>query len=287
MFDMRYHIASLVAVFLALAVGIILGTVISDKGVLVEQQKSLAEKLEKDFERLRTESAKLMIEVQRDEQFVKESIFPLIKDKLSGQNVAVVITSPIDNKLKRSIFEIIQRSGATYSCITLNLPWNLEDKALQEKILPIIQPVQGGGTVQERLVLRLADFYSSAPNTPTAETKVLQELAKTGVLGIDVMPAVQPTAVLVIGGSDGENTCKEVDGVFIDRLKANKVRVVGAETTVKKISYMNTYQRSGIPTIDNIDEGRGQLSTVLALAGASGNFGIKPTANQLIPTLTP
>lgn len=281
MFDMRYHITSLVAVFLALAIGIILGTVIVDKGILVEQQTSLVERLEKDFERLRTENAKLSTDLRRDEQFAKESFFPLIKDRLAGQSVAVVITSPIDNALKRSISEAMQKSGATFSLMTLNLPWKVDDKAVQDRVQPHILPVQGS-TLQERLLFRVADHYSAPPG----DNKVLLDFAAAGLLSIDVLQAVQPTSMMIVGGSDGENMVKEVDRVLIERLKANKIRTVGVETRSRKISYMNAYQRSGIPTVDNIDERIGQVSAVYALAGVNGNFGIKPTANQLIPALS-
>ncbi len=53
MFDMRYHIASLVAVFLALTVGIVLGTAIVNRGVLVRQQNALVGSLRTEFASLR------------------------------------------------------------------------------------------------------------------------------------------------------------------------------------------------------------------------------------------
>ncbi|MCL4499936.1 MAG: copper transporter [Chloroflexi bacterium] len=291
MFDMRYHIVSLVAVFLALAVGIVLGSVIVDKGTLVEQQKSLVGKLEKDFADLRSENARLNGEVQRDEQYAKQSFYPLTKDRLAGQHIAVIFTSPVDNTTKRTVLDALHWSGATYSSVSINQSWNLDDKNVQDKVMADVQG-SPGQTLRERLLNRLADFYLAPP----ADNKVLLDYAAAGLIGADALPApqpngqpaVQPNAVLLVGGSDGKNTVKEVDGVLIDRLKgAGKVRLVGVETSARKVSYMNAYQRSGIATVDNIDERSGQVSMIFALAGASGNFGTKPTANQPIPTMAP
>lgn len=277
---MRYHIASLVAVFLALAVGIILGTVIVDKGVLVDQQKAMVERLEKDFERLRTENATLNSELRKRDQYVKESLFSLIKDKLTGQNVIIIATSPTDGSIMRSIQEAIRRAGASEATISLNLPLKLEEKTIQEKLSPHIQQIQGS-TIQEKVLKRLADYCSSAPG----DNKILVDFASAGLVSVNSLPQVQPTAALIVGGSDGGDSSREIDAVLIERLRANKVRVVGVEPKSRKLSYMGLYQRLGIPTVDNVDEEIGLLSTVLALAGADGNFGAKSTANKLMPAI--
>lgn len=279
MFDIRYHIASLVAVFLALAIGIILGTVIVDKGIMVDQQKALVEKLEKDFEKLRTENAKLALEGKHYEQYARESFLPLIKDRLLGKNVAVIVTSTVDDSVKNSVFETLKRAGATYSCITINQPWSFEDKKVLDKITLHIQGVQAP-TVRERVLIKLADYYTMPPG----DNKLLIDFSTAELIRIDVMPTAQPSAALIIGGSDGKNLVSDVDLVLIDRLKS-KLRIVGTETVLRKTSYMNAYQRAGIPTVDDIDEKIGQISAIFALAGADGNFGIKPTANQLVPAM--
>jgi len=53
--DIRYHIASLVAVFLALGLGILIGASLLDEGRLVESQEKLIVGLEKRFDTLQAE----------------------------------------------------------------------------------------------------------------------------------------------------------------------------------------------------------------------------------------
>lgn len=281
MLDMRYHIVSLVAVFLALSIGIIVGTVIVDKGTLDKGQKTLVAKLEKEFGDLRAENAKLNSKVNQSDQYAQQTYSQLIKDRLEGQNIAVVITSPIDVAIKRSVLEALHAAGATYSCVSLSQSWNLDDKAVLTRVTPYIAGVEGE-SAQQRLLYKLADFYAAPPG----DSKLLADCAQLGLLSVEVDNTARPSAVLLIGGSDERNSVNEVDVQLIERLKANKVRVVGTETTTRKTSYMSAYQRAGISTVDDVDERAGQVSTIFMLAGASGNFGIKPTASQLVPSMS-
>ena len=53
MIDLRYHIATIIALFLALAVGILIGSTIVGDDLLVEQQKKSIDRLEEQFLSLR------------------------------------------------------------------------------------------------------------------------------------------------------------------------------------------------------------------------------------------
>lgn len=280
MFDMRYHIVSLVAVFFALSIGIILGTVIGDEGVLVKNQNTIVKNLEKKFDDLRAENAKLSVAIKQNEQYAQQTYSQLITNRLAGQNIAVIITQPIDVAIKRSVLESLQVAGATYSCVSFKQPWTLADKALLAQVNPLISGVEGD-SAQQRLLFKLADYYAAPPG----ESKFLADCQKAGLLSIEAESAARPSAVLLIGGSDDRTSANEVDIQLIERFKTNKIRVVGTETTARKTSYMSAYQRAGISTVDDIDERAGQVSTIFMLAGASGNFGIKPTASQLVPSM--
>lgn len=49
---------------------------------------------------------------------------------------------------------------------------------------------------------------------------------------------------------------------------------------------MKEYQHNHISTVDNIDTVPGQMAMVLALNGQSGHYGIKSTAQKLLPDLS-
>jgi hypothetical protein len=48
---------------------------------------------------------------------------------------------------------------------------------------------------------------------------------------------------------------------------------------------MQEYQSVHIPTVDNVDQSTGIISTIFTLSGLDGNFGVKKTAEQLLPTI--
>ena len=52
MYNLRYHIASLVAVFLALSVGLLLGTVVAERGMITDQTGALVADLQARFDEI-------------------------------------------------------------------------------------------------------------------------------------------------------------------------------------------------------------------------------------------
>ena len=61
---------------------------------------------------------------------------------------------------------------------------------------------------------------------------------------------------------------------------------VGAETTGDDPSSIPFFDDRGIPTVDSVDLLSGRVALVYALTGAaSGNFGVKDTADSLLPDL--
>jgi hypothetical protein len=94
------------------------------------------------------------------------------------------------------------------------------------------------------------------------------------------------SSAVIIGGSNTNQDPLKTDLPLAAQLKAMKVRVIGVETSEAKKSYVKTYQAAGIPTVDNINQPTGIISAVFALGSQDGNFGIKGTAGQLMPTYT-
>ena len=90
MYNLRYHIASLVAVFLALAMGLLLGTIVVERGVLSDQQTTLVAGLQKDFSQIRAESAALKTANDALSAFAGEAAPKLVDGALTGRTVLVI-----------------------------------------------------------------------------------------------------------------------------------------------------------------------------------------------------
>ena len=60
---------------------------------------------------------------------------------------------------------------------------------------------------------------------------------------------------------------------------------VGVETSSDDSSSISFFQSNGLASVDDVDLTAGKLATVFALLGADGSFGVKGSADQLLPDL--
>ncbi len=66
---------------------------------------------------------------------------------------------------------------------------------------------------------------------------------------------------------------------------AANVPAVGVELSGTEPSQIPWYKGKGISSVDDLDSLAGQAALVYALAGARGSFGIKSTADSLLPSI--
>jgi hypothetical protein len=82
-----------------------------------------------------------------------------------------------------------------------------------------------------------------------------------------------------------EANMDELEAGVIRGLLDAGVRVVGAEREDTEPSSIEFFDGEGLATVDSIDQLPGKVALVLALDGADGNFGVKDTADSLLPDL--
>ncbi|MFA7175384.1 MAG: copper transporter [Kiritimatiellia bacterium] len=94
---MRYHLGSLVAVFLALGLGIIIGITLNSDGKLVNEQAALLDAIEAQLTQLKTEKVQMeqdALKAVTDTAFYREfaeALLPsFITERLTGRSVAVI-----------------------------------------------------------------------------------------------------------------------------------------------------------------------------------------------------
>jgi hypothetical protein len=131
-FDFRYHVVSLAAVFLALVVGIVVGVGLSGQGIVQESEREnlnnqiadLNARLEaKDFELEQREAA---------EQFVTASYAAVMDGRLAGKRVAVVYVGSPD-RTRGAVEQAITDAGGTLVRLSaLKVP--VDDSALAQTI---------------------------------------------------------------------------------------------------------------------------------------------------------
>jgi hypothetical protein len=258
---------------------------IGENGAVSQPQKTLVERIEADFNRLRAENRLLNEEAQANDKFQRAAMPVLISGQLVQKNVAIVVTTSLDSSLQKVLANVFEMAGARLvSTTTLAANLGLEKKENVEKVNALLGttglPVR---QLKGRLLGEIAKQLVTGQNP-----KFIGELAASGIITTDGVYDIPINAVVVVGGSE-ENKKGDPESIDIPLLKALlefNIQVVGTETTTVKVSYIPVYQRVGISTVDNIDSPVGEIALVYVLKGETGSFGIKPTAQQPVPSLT-
>jgi hypothetical protein len=112
MFDFRYHVASLAAVFLALVVGIVIGVGLSGQGVVRESERfRLNEQL--DLRQAQLDAARSRLQQQEAaERFVEAAYPTVMARRLAGKRIVVVFVGRADES-RSAITQAIQDAGGT------------------------------------------------------------------------------------------------------------------------------------------------------------------------------
>ena len=285
----RYHVGSLLAVFLALLLGVLVGIGLTSRPEEFEQRQAELdlkyEELQKAHEQ---DTANLQQQLREQETVSKEAVAAVIAGRLPGKRVAIILNHDFGrDRFPDALRALVTQSGAVLTSTTtitrdfVTLPAEVKEKV--ERRLLLYPPP---GTHIRSLI---AEAF--AKDLARGRPALVSELVGAGLLragaGSDYSKAVD--AVVVVGGlaSSGQGAADRIDLPLIDALLKERVRVVACESTAAQVSCIPVYESAGIPTVDNADTLAGRMSLVLALAGAEGNFGVKETADRLLPQVPP
>lgn len=114
MIDFRYHLVSIVAVFLALAVGIVLGST-ELRGAAFSALDRTSSALSAKLEAADNENSALQQQVQGDRQFAQAAEPVLLKHLLDSKRVVIVTTPGAPSSVVNGIKNGLSDAGATVS----------------------------------------------------------------------------------------------------------------------------------------------------------------------------
>ncbi|NLB89358.1 MAG: copper transporter [Syntrophomonadaceae bacterium] len=291
MIDIRYHIASIVAVFLALGLGVLIGSTIVGDDLLVNQQKKLLDRLEEQFTLFREREEQLVLEnnykdqiISNYENYSQALLPPLVKDKLADEVLAIVVTGNTD--IPSGLVNSISIAGAQVASKTIVLSnLNLADNEINHKLIDYYN-LEPSETNPDLLRQYIAGSVA-AVLLDQGDQGIIEFLQENDLINFTGNFSTPITGVIIVGGTNSLEThfAKSFDQSLIEHLLDNGIRVFGVEGSQVEYSYMTDYQQNNITTIDNIDLSPGQISLVFAIEGEPGNYGVKPTAHKFMPSL--
>jgi Copper transport outer membrane protein, MctB len=287
-FDLRYHVASLTAVFFALVIGILVGVALASHGLGNTERKRLERAVDDANRRaVRAEDtvAALTEDGSVDAAFVDKAYKAVMTDRLQGKRIAVLFVGKVNDALRKSIKDTVtDGGGASLRLRALNVP---VDEAAIDGILdghPQLAAYAGHDNLGD-LGRALADEFVLGGDTPlwdALQDKLVEERSgnkRRTADGVVIVRTAQPQA---------DGTARFLHGLFRG-LADSPVPVVGVEASDAKPSAVPTFRSySTISTVDDIDKAVGRVALALLLADApTGSYGVKKTATDVLPDVVP
>jgi hypothetical protein len=284
MYNLRYHVASLVAVFLALTVGLLLGTVVAERGTLDEGSRAMVEDLQRQFKALQTENTQLSTDLDRAAGFSSDVAPALVAGRLQDMTVAVVVNAGRGNGLS-ALVDVLEQSGATPVVYTFETPGLGLNEALPNGLPALIGgefATEGSGPASQAFIdavaMRLAEEWSSAGSRPVTELLVSQ-----GVLSVrGDAAATAADACVSMSAFDGEPDAfaRAVIAAFDDA----GLLAAAAEASTQETGVAADAADAGLSAVDHVETPQGAVSLVWLLSGeAEGYFGFGQGAKAPYP----
>jgi type IV secretory pathway VirB2 component (pilin) len=141
--DFRYHLVSIIAVFLALAIGIIVGSTALQPAVesgLNTAEQQVQKKINADNNEIGILNQRLKL----DQQFAQAGGTPLIGRLLTGQSVVLVLAPGADGQVVTGMTAAIQQAGGTVTGqVTLQPQFFDNSESTEGKLTQLTQTLAG------------------------------------------------------------------------------------------------------------------------------------------------
>jgi len=277
MYNLRYHIASLVGVFLALALGLVLGGLVVQRGTIDRQQGSLIEGLQREFQSLRTDNAELSAANEQLADLNDMLTDQWVADRLVGKNV-VVLAGGGRTDGAQATAEAVTAAGGTPISITLIKPsLALETDEAQALFGTDDLP---SSEVTASIVASLAAEWRG----PTTERPVTQALVDAGVLTVEGLEPGMATVGLVNLASSGGEPDPTAFAISLAYAEGDDVVVIGAESPTLTTGVAQATAQRGLSGVDTLGTSLGRYSIVALLSGADpGLYGVSDDAVAAFP----
>ena len=299
MIDFRYHLVSLIAVFLAVALGIVIGTTALNEPILADIKNQVSA-LENDKRSLEDRTQSLQAQLDTSDAF-DEAVAPALVDgALAGKSVLLVVTNEgVAPETVDQLTSLIDDAGGTVSgTLTLKPEYTDPSSAagLQSYVtgsgLPAgveLPPVDDAGQLVGSL---LAQVLMIPPDGTTPSGADVSSVM-AGLSALDVLTpegdAIAPAdyaVVLTAGAFSGEDAAERNGTVAelvsaLDAAGSGAVVAGDAESTAENglvgVIRADPTLSAAVSTVDNAATAAGRISTVLALGreadGTSGKYG--------------
>jgi hypothetical protein len=278
--DFRYHLLTLIAVFVALAIGLLLGVAVGDKELVSSASKGLRDDLEERVKDARAESKGLREQLNDRNAYEEQTLPVLIGERLTGRRIAVLFIHESNRDALNPIGQAVRAAGGEFGAVA-SLREPLDFEALAKAARGTRYQAIGGEDEELRVAFarRMGEQFVSPGGG-----RLLREARRVLLASVSGELSGAEGVVIVRGEPDDDSPKEEFVLALIAGMRDVRVPVVGVELTSTEPSQIRWYDSHGLPSVDNVNEPSGKASLVFSLAGsAEGAYGRKGTADAIVP----
>lgn len=314
MIDFRYHLVSIIAVFLALGLGILMGTAVLNDA-LVDSLQNDIEALNERVDSRQAEIERLDRRVDAADAFANEAAPWLTTDALQGRTVVVLQLEGTNGDMVGALRDSIEGSGGeVVSTIVFLDRFALDDQVEREQLALALASssgdaselrVEAGTMLGARLAGASAEASTSQRPQGMARTRLqqtLRELQEAEFLGVDAPQdgdVVPSNSMFLVLGGDPSEPAYDAGGLVTSlggSLSSRGGPTLVAEPAESRWGIVTSVREDAetatrVATVDQADTTEGRVAVVLGLArafqGTTDHYGVGPGATQVIPDPAP
>jgi hypothetical protein len=305
--DFRFFLISIVAVFLALGIGIVMGSgVLRDP--IFKGLESRADAVVERNDDLRNEISNLENERAREQDFMDAIEPELVAGELIGEDVVMIQLEGTDGSLVDSIEDVVVEGGGEMATtIVLTRKFALESKSDEEALAEVIraQPVDPASLREaagSQIGARLGASASQRPDDPASGIErgraidLLQALEDEGFATIDRtedQPIVPSEAVFVIAAGSGSEPAFDPGRMVvmlasrIDDRGSNALVVEPTDSVWGAVAVVrdDSAVANRTPTVDHGETTAGRVAIAWSLPEERevGHWGTDDGADAIVP----
>ncbi|WP_164874096.1 copper transporter [Rhodococcus spongiicola] len=307
MISLRQHAISIAAIFLALAIGVVLGSGLLSDGMLSGLRDD-KDQLQNEIEQLTETNNRLGEQLTSADQFDSAVSDRVVRDTLAERSVVVITTPDADPGDLEGLQRIVAQAGGTVIgpvSLTESFVNGANGDQLRTTVTNIIPAgvqlrtgaIDQGSLAGDLLgsVLLLNPQTAQPQTTPEELALALDTLRGGGFIDFD--GNVQPArlAVVLTGSGDPDNTSGNRGAAiarFADALDGRGAGTVLAGHRASSegngpiaVARADAAVSAVLTTVDDVDRESGRITTALALQeqleGGSGRYGTGPGATAV------
>jgi len=304
MVNLRYHVVSLIAVFLALTVGIVMGSTVVDR-VTVDALNQRVNSVSKSVSNAEAENGRLGNQLRTVQDFAAQARDQIVRGRLKGVPLVVVAVSGVDRKRVDELGQaLVSAQAAMAGSLWLTAKMRLDnDNDVRALATALTVGVDRPEVLRRQALAKVAEALAgSADGTPNPTLAALVAAgfvtyeAPPGQAAATVAALPQGLRVVMVSGAGADVGDDQVALPLVQDLSQAPARLVVAESGQDSSGGRGVFVglvrkddavASRVSSVDNLESPMGQAAVVLALedlAGSrTGHYGVGPGAQRLLP----